>query len=289
MAVYAIGDVQGCFDELLKLLDRVNFDPVVDQIWLAGDLVNRGPKSADVIRFAMDLGSERVNVVLGNHDLHLLANAAGVIEHQHRMDTMDSVLLADDREQLVTWLRHQPLFHHDSTLGFSMLHAGLPTEWSIADACERAKEVETVLQSDNWREFFSNMYGNKPKTWSNELKGWDRLRFITNCFTRLRYCYDDGRLALKFKGAPKDRPVGQKPWFDMPNRISKDDRIVFGHWSTLGVGQYGNAFSLDSGAVWGEKLTAVRIDLEPYQWFTVDADPAGLPHAKNKVTVKPNP
>ncbi len=289
MAVYAIGDLQGCFDELLKLLDHVNFDPDVDQIWLAGDLVNRGPKSADVIRFARDLGSERVKVVLGNHDLHLLANAAGVTDHQHRMDTMDSVLQADDREQLVTWLRHQPLFHHDSILGFSMLHAGMPREWSIADACERAKEVEAVLQSDNWHDFFSNMYGNKPKIWSDNLEGWDRLRFITNCFTRLRYCYDDGRLALKFKGAPKDRPADQKPWFDMPNRMSKNDRILFGHWSTLGTGQYGNVFSLDSGAVWGEKLTAVRIDIEPYQWFTVDADPSGLPHAKNKTTVPPKP
>ncbi|HEC59390.1 hypothetical protein LCGC14_0553870 [marine sediment metagenome] len=287
MAVYAIGDLQGCFDELLKLLDHINFDPVVDQIWLAGDLVNRGPKSADVIRFAMDLGNETVKVVLGNHDLHLLANAAGITEHQHRMDTMDSVLCADDREQLVTWLRHQSLFHHDSQLNFSMLHAGLPPEWSVADACERAREIETVLQGDNWRDFFSHMYGNKPKVWSNKLEGWDRLRFITNCFTRLRYCYDDGRLALKFKGAPKDRPADQKPWFDMPNRASKNDRIVFGHWSTLGTGQYGNVFSLDSGAVWGEKLTAVRIDIEPYQWFSIDADPAGLPHAKNKTTIYP--
>ena len=289
MAVYAIGDVQGCFDELLRLLDLINFDPVVDQIWLAGDLVNRGPKSADVVRFAMDLGCERVKVVLGNHDFHLLANAAGVTEYRHRMDTMDSILLADDREQLITWLRHQPLFHHDSQLRFNMLHAGLPTEWSIADASARAKEVEAVLQSDNWREFFSHMYGNKPKAWSDELTGWDRLRFITNCFTRLRYCHNDGRLALKFKGAPKDKPAGQKPWFEMPNRVTKNDRIVFGHWSTLGTGQYGNVFSLDSGAVWGERLTALRLDIEPYQWFTVDSDPAGLPHARNKVTVKEVP
>ena len=317
MAVYAIGDLQGCYDELLKLLDQINFDPVVDQIWLAGDLVNRGPKSADVLRFAMDLGSDKVKVVLGNHDLHLIANAAGVIEHQHRMDTMESVLDAPDRDKLITWLRHQPLFHHDSELGFSMVHAGLPRDWSIADACKRTKEVEAVLQSEQWRDFCWNMYGNKPKRWSNSLEGWDRLRFITNSFTRLRYCYDDGSLALKFKGAPKENPSSyddevkdsfwktmtsyfslesskkrkmkkgkrkerkQYPWFDIANRISADDRIVFGHWSTLGTGQYGNVFSLDSGAVWGEKLTAVRIDKQPYQWFTVDADPAGLPHAKN--------
>lgn len=320
MAVYAIGDVQGCYDELIKLLDRINFDPAVDQVWLAGDLVNRGPKSADVLRFAMSLGHDVVKVVLGNHDLHLLANAAGVVEHQHRMDTMESVLDAADREQLVTWLRHQPLFHHDSELGFSMVHAGLPPQWSIADACERAKEVETILQSEQWRDFFQHMYGNKPKQWSAKLAGWDRLRFITNCFTRLRYCYRDGSLALKFKGAPKENPsslviekngslwetvqsylslsIGEKskvkiakekdkprkqyPWFEAPNRTSVNDRIVFGHWSTLGTGQYGNVFSLDSGAVWGEKLTAVRIDIEPYQWFTIDADSDALPNAKKK-------
>ncbi len=282
MAVYAVGDIQGCFDELIKLLDLIQFDPEVDQVWLAGDLVNRGPKSAEVLRFAM-AHPNSIKVVLGNHDLHLLANAAGITKHHHKLDTMESVLEADDRELLVFWLRHQPLFYHDAQLNFSMVHAGLPPYWTIADACEKAKEVESVLQSDNWRDFFVNMYGNKPKQWSETLTGWDRLRYITNCFTRLRYCHDDGRLALKFKGAPKDRPSRQKTWFDMPDRLTKNDRIVFGHWSTLGTGRYGNVFSLDSGAVWGEQLTAVRIDQTPCEWFIVDADPAGLPHAKKKV------
>lgn len=321
MAVYAIGDVQGCFDELLKLLDRIEFDPTMDQIWLAGDLVNRGPKSADVLRFCMDLGSDCVKVVLGNHDLHLLANAAGVDTHQHRMDTMESVLDAVDNDLMITWLRHQPLFYHDSRLGFSMVHAGLPPQWSVEEACVRAREVEQVLQSDQWRDFFQHMYGNKPKRWSSKLTGWNRLRFITNCFTRLRYCHINGSLALKFKGAPKENPSTmleetqisfwqtlqsalvrqgndsetaeyngkqrkQYPWFEVPNRVSINDRIVFGHWSTLGTGQYGNVFSLDSGAVWGETLTAVRIDQQPYQWFTVEADPESLPHAKNKKKVK---
>jgi len=237
------------------------------------------------------------------------------------MDTMESVLDAPDREQLIEWLRHQPLFHHDNELGFSMVHAGMPREWSVAEACEHAKEVEQVLQSEHWRDFFQHMYGNKPKRWSESLEGWDRLRFITNSFTRLRYCYQDGALALKFKGAPKENPLSeydvrgtfwqviksylnfehrkydktkkekrkdqkQYPWFEVANRISVDDRIVFGHWSTLGTGQYGNVFSLDSGAVWGEKLTAVRIDKKPYQWFTIDADPTGLPNAKNQTTTK---
>jgi len=282
MAVYAIGDVQGCFDELTRLLERIKFNPKKDQIWLAGDLVNRGPKSAEVLRWAKRLGPNKVKVVLGNHDLHLLATAAGINKHQHPMDTMDSVLEADDRDELITWLRKQPLFHHDAELGFSMVHAGLPPQWSIKKACKRAKEVETVLQGDDWRDFFEHMYGNTPDVWSKTLTGWDRLRFITNCFTRLRYCHDDGRLALKFKGAPRNKITGELPWFEMPERKSSEDRIVFGHWSTLGTGQYGNVFSTDSGAVWGEQLTAVRIDKKPYKWLKIEADPAGLPHAKNK-------
>jgi len=282
VAVYAIGDVQGCFDELLKLLDAVKFNSEKDQVWLAGDLVNRGPMSAEVLRFAKKLGPDRVKVVLGNHDLHLLATAAGVNKHQHRMDTMDSVLEAEDSEELIKWLRHQPLFHHDADLGFSMVHAGLPPQWSIKKSLKRAAEVEAVLQSDDWRDFFKNMYGNMPDTWSKKLTGWQRLRYITNCFTRLRYCHLDGRLALEFKGAPKNKLKDELPWFAMPGRKTEEDRIVFGHWSTLGTGQYGNVFSTDSGAVWGEQLTAVRIDKKKYEWFVVDADPAGLPHAKNK-------
>jgi len=281
MAVYAIGDIQGCYDELIKMLDRVQFDPATDQVWLAGDLVNRGPKSLDVLRFAKQLGKNCISV-LGNHDLHLLANAAGVVEFHHHMDTIEPVLKAADRDELMDWLRQQPLFHHDVDLQFSMVHAGLPPEWTIDEALTRAAEVEAVIKGEQWRDFFAHMYGNKPKSWSPDLKGWDRLRFITNCFTRLRYCHEDGRLALKFKGAPEDKPLHQKPWFEMPNRASQDDNIVFGHWSTLGVGQYGNVFSLDSGAVWGETLTAVRIDQTPYEWITIDADPAGLPYARNK-------
>lgn len=282
MAVYAIGDVQGCYDELMRMLDLVNFEPSQDQVWLAGDLVNRGPKSAEVIRFAIEQGDDVVKAVLGNHDLHLLAYSVGVTKHNHYMDTLESVLKAEDSDELLFWLRHQPLFHHDRDIGFSMVHAGLPPKWTIKKAVKRAKEVEFVLQGDNWREFFKYMYGNQPDSWSKDLEGWDRLRYITNCFTRLRYCHLDGRLALKYKGEPVNKPLGQKPWFEMPERRSHADKIVFGHWSTLGTGRYSNAFSLDSGAVWGEQLTALRIDKKPYQWFVIDADPAGLPHAKNK-------
>ncbi len=281
MPVYAIGDVQGCFDELQQLLELIAFHPDEDEIWLAGDLVNRGPKSAEVLRFAMQ-NQAHVKVVLGNHDLHLLATAAGVNDYLHPMDTMTSVLTAKDRDELIDWLRHQPLFYHDKTLRFSMVHAGIIPQWSIDDACRYAREVEAVLQSDDWPEFFNHMYGNKPRKWSNKLTGWARLRFITNCFTRLRYCDKEGRLALKFKGKPKDKPEGCIPWFAMPNRKTEKDKIVFGHWSTLGTGRYGNVFSLDSGAVWGEALTALRIDQTPHQWFTVKANPECLPHAKNK-------
>ncbi len=283
MAVYAIGDVQGCYDELLKLLDALQFDADQDQIWLAGDLVNRGPKSADTLRYVKSLG-DKAKVVLGNHDLHLLAQASGITEYQHRLDTIDSVLNADDREELLIWLRFQPLFHYDAALQFSMVHAGLPPQWTLTQAQDYAAEVEAVLQGDNWRDFFQHMYGNKPKKWSPDLTGWDRLRFITNCFTRLRYCHEDGTLALKFKGAPKDKPAKQKPWFEMANRLTADQRILFGHWSQLGTGQYGNVFSLDSGAVWGEQLTAVRIDQQPFVWTTVEADPAALPAARNKTS-----
>ena len=281
MAVYAIGDIKGCFDELQAMLELLNFDQQKDQIWLAGDLVNRGPKSAEVLRFAKDLGPTAVKVVLGNHDLHLLANACGVTKHHHRLDTMDSVLNAPDRDELIDWLRRQPLLHHDAKLGFTMVHAGLPPIWTLSKAKKRAQEVEEVLRSDDWPTFFQHMYGNDPQRWSKMLKGWERLRYITNCFTRLRYCHEDERLALKYKGKPSESPDGQTPWFDMPNRKTKTERIVFGHWSTLGTGQYGQVFSLDSGAVWGEKLTALRIDKQPYEWFIIDAQ-----HDQDKPNLK---
>jgi bis(5'-nucleosyl)-tetraphosphatase (symmetrical) len=174
------------------------------------------------------------------------------------------------------------LFHHDADLAFSMVHAGLPPDWSISEAIERANEVEQVLQSTEWRRYFEHMYGNEPKQWSTDLTGWDRLRYITNCFTRLRFCHQDGRLALKFKGAPAENPKPQLAWFEMPERQSVNDRILFGHWSRLGVGQYGNVYSLDSGVVWGDRLTAIRIDKKPIKWFSIEADPDGLPYAKEE-------
>ena len=258
MAVYAIGDVQGCYDELMGLLDEIHFDQVRDTLWFAGDLVNRGPDSLRVLRFVHGLGDNAITV-LGNHDLHLLALAEG-FERRHRSDTPDEILNAPDRDELLTWLRHQPLIHHDEDLGFTMVHAGLPPQWDLALAQQCAAEVENALRGDNYQEFLANMYGNEPDTWNENLQGWDRLRFITNCFSRLRFCNADGKLCLKSKGEPGTQPPGYLPWFEVPGRKSQSQRLVFGHWSTLGLYRNNNVYSLDTGCLWGGLLTAMHLD-----------------------------
>jgi len=266
VAVYAIGDVQGCFDELQALLELIQFDPQHDQCWFAGDLVNRGPKSLETLRFIRDLGNSAV-CVLGNHDLHLIAAASG-----HPIDnddhTLDSILSAPDRVELIDWLRRQPLLHHDNELGFTMIHAGLPPQWDLALARDCAQEVEAMLRSDRIPDFIEHMYGNKPRCWSADLKGWKRLRFTVNCLTRLRYCDDKGTLALKYKGSPGSQPPGFHPWFELAERRSKDLNIVFGHWSTLGARKDPGIFPLDTACLWGGELTALRIDTTP-QWFSL--------------------
>lgn len=259
MAVYAIGDIQGCHDELLALLASIDFDSQRDHLWLVGDLVNRGPKSLEVLRFVRSLG-ERAVCVLGNHDLHLLAIAAGNHRKRKNLDTLAAIFDAPDREELLDWLRHRPLLHHDPELGFAMLHAGLPPQWDIHQAITLAAEVEAVLRSDAHTGFFHEMYGNKPQAWSDQLRGMDRLRFITNCFTRLRYCDTDGNLSLSDKGPPGSQQAGSLPWFDVPGRRSQDTRILFGHWSTLGYVARNNVWALDTGCLWGGMLTAVRLD-----------------------------
>ncbi len=264
MAVYAIGDIQGCYAELMALLEAIRFDENVDQLWLTGDLVNRGLDSLKVLRFVREL-SERTPAaaitVLGNHDLHLLALAAGA-GRRHRSDTLDDVLVAPDRDVLLDWLRHQPVLHTDAILGVTLIHAGLAPQWSLKDAQGYAAELEAVLRGDQHPLFFEIMYGDEPTQWSNTLTGWERLRFITNCFTRLRYCDVAGRLALQSKGAPGTQPAGFVPWFEVPERHSRDSRIIFGHWSTLGLYQDNNVVSLDTGCLWGEHLTALRLDTE---------------------------
>ncbi len=260
MAIYAIGDVQGCLDELQRLLDHIHFDPASDRLWLAGDLVNRGPHSLQTLRFVRNLG-EAAHTVLGNHDLHLLA-ASHDPEYASHKDTLRPVLDAPDRDGLLDWLRRQPLLIHDAELKYTLVHAGLPPQWSIEQARAHAHELEQVLRSDDYVEFLFHMYGNKPHYWSDQLSGWDRLRFITNAFTRLRYCDEDGRMALKYKLAPGSQPKRYRPWFEIVNRCSRDDRILFGHWSTLGdyPTTRHNVYPLDTGCLWGGRLTALEID-----------------------------
>jgi bis(5'-nucleosyl)-tetraphosphatase (symmetrical) len=264
MAVYAIGDVQGCYDELQDLLEHIHFNPEVDQLWFAGDLVNRGPKSLQTLRFIRELGDGAV-CVLGNHDLHLIAAALGhmLSDDDH---TLDAILAAPDREELIEWLRQQPLLHHDEALGFTMIHAGLPPQWDLPLAQQCAHEVEAVLRSDDLAAFIPHIYGNKPKHWSSDLTGWGRLRFIINCFTRLRFCDAHGRLKLKYKGPPGSQPPEYRPWFELPDRKSRDLNIVFGHWSTLGPRRDAGIYPLDTACLWGGELTALRIDGTP-QWF----------------------
>lgn len=264
MAVYAIGDVQGCYAELMALLEMIRFDASADQLWFTGDLVNRGPDSLRVLRFVHELNERNpraVITVLGNHDLHLLALAEGLGRHHHS-DTLDELLDAPDREALLDWLRHQPLLHHDATVGATLIHAGLPPQWSLPAAQQHAAEVEAALQGEHYREFFAHMYGNQPDRWRDDLTAWDRLRFITNCFTRLRYCDADGRLDMQDKGAPGTQSAGYLPWFAVAGRQSENEKIVFGHWSTLGLYQGNNVVSLDTGCLWGRQLTALRLDGE---------------------------
>ena len=274
MAIYAIGDVQGCFDELLVLLDKIRFNPKQDQLWFAGDLVNRGPKSVEVLRYIKNLG-DRAVAVLGNHDFHLLAVSHGCGK-KLRQDTLQSVLDASDSDELISWLRHRPLLHHDETIGFTMVHAGLPPQWNLSEARQYAAEVEAFMRSDEFGSFLEVMYSNLPDIWSDDLKGFDRVRFIVNCMSRLRYCDQAGRLALEYKGAPGSQPDGVLPWFDVSGRRSADESIVFGHWSTLGIGLRNNTWSLDSGCLWGGKLTALRLGSEP-EWFQVACDSVCLP------------
>jgi len=258
MATYAVGDIQGCHNELQRLLEQIYFDPNHDRLWLVGDLVNRGPDSLKVLRFVKGLGNS-ATTVLGNHDLHTLAVANGHLQY-HRNDNIDDILHAEDRDELTHWLRHLPLLHHDAELNFTMIHAGLPPQWDLATAQACAREVETILQSDKHVEFLDRMYGNEPDIWNENLSGWERLRFITNCFSRLRYCDDHGKLALEEKGKPGTQAEGLQPWFEVSNRKTAQTRIVFGHWSTLGVVTTENIYPIDTGCLWGDKLTALRLD-----------------------------
>ena len=274
MAVYAIGDIQGCLQALDRLLTRLRFDPAADRLWFAGDLVNRGPQSLGTLRFVRSLGTAAITV-LGNHDLHLLAAACDPARIRPS-DTLHPVLDAPDGAELLDWLRRQPLLHHDAALGYTLIHAGLPPQWDLELAQACAREVEMVLRGDACADYFAHMYGSEPDLWTDDLRGWERLRFITNCFTRLRYCNGHGRLGLAFKGAPGSQPADYRPWFEIPQRRSRLLRIVFGHWSTLGYRDDPGIFPLDSGCVWGGQLTALRLDGAP-RWTRIPCPGARVP------------
>lgn len=255
MAIYAIGDVQGCYDDLLRLLDFIQFDANKDQLWFAGDLVNRGPKSLETLRLVKSLGTSAVTV-LGNHDLHLLAAANTPITASTKT-ALQQVLLAADRDELIDWLRHRPFFHHDDH--FCLVHAGLPKQWNLTQVLAMTRIAEEALQSDQYPRVLSAMYGDKPDLWSTRLTGMAKLRFIINSFTRMRYCDADGRLDLTFNGPPGSQPEKLIPWFKVPGRKTTDLKIIFGHWSSLGYYQGENCYAIDTGCLWGGQLTAIKL------------------------------
>jgi bis(5'-nucleosyl)-tetraphosphatase (symmetrical) len=256
MATIAIGDVQGCYDQLMRLLERAGYDDRRDVLWFVGDLVNRGPQSAQTVRFVKSLGGRQVTV-LGNHDLALLAITAG-IKRPHRGDTVDDILQASDRDELVAWLRQQKLMHAGD--GYAMVHAGLLPQWSIAQALALAHEVEIALQGPDHHEFLKHMYGNEPVRWRDDLAGYDRLRIVVNAMTRIRLVSPDGAMEFSHKQGLAGAPAGYLPWYDAPARSSRDTAVLFGHWAALGLLLREDVVCLDSGCVWGRTLSALRLE-----------------------------
>ena len=265
MSTYAIGDIQGCYSELQNLLNEINFDERRDELWFAGDLVNKGPKSLQTLRFIKALGVN-AKITLGNHDLHLLAVAKN-IRPLLKKDTIQEILAADDVEELIDWLKSRPLLITDDNLNFTMVHAGLPPQWSLENAKEFAKECELILQSEKINKLLAEMYGDTPNIWSDSLQDYAKQRFIINCFTRIRFCNSDGMLDFDTKVAPGKQNTSLIPWYSLPNRNTKDNKIIFGHWSTVHIGneknfkQY-NVYPIDTGCLWGGRLTAMRLEDE---------------------------
>ncbi len=270
MTVYAIGDVQGCFDELQELVGYISFNPKKDQLWFVGDLVNRGPKSLETLRWVKSLGSAAVTV-LGNHDLHLLAAYSGTKELSST-SSLHSVLKAKDIDELIDWLRQQPLMSYNKKLDFAMVHGGLAPQWSIKEALRYAKEVESKLRSNHYKDFLDNMYGDQPKQWDGRLKGWNRLRTITNFMTRVRFCTNQGVMSFTDKGPPGTQSTRMKPWYEIASRKSQDTTIVFGHWSTLGHVNDHNIIATDTGCLWGGALTAVQIEMDKFITYQVECE-----------------
>ena len=258
MSRYAIGDIQGCCDELRALLTRLGFTADRDRLWFVGDLVNRGPQSLETLRFVHALADNAI-VVLGNHDLHLLAVACGS-RPARRSDTLNEVLHAPDRDLLLEWLATRPLAHFEA--GDLLVHAGVVPQWTVETTLGLAREVESALRNDP-RKLFDHMYGDDPDHWSADLAGTDRLRFAINVLTRMRVCTKEGRVNLRIKGKPPAADSPWLPWFNVPGRRTRDTRVVFGHWSALGLVVREDVIGLDSGCVWGGELTAIDLDGSP--------------------------
>ena len=258
MATYAIGDVQGCFGSLTILLETLRFDPANDRLWFTGDLVNRGPRSLETLRFVRDLG-DRAVTVLGNHDLHLLGVACGG-RRLKAGDTLTDVLEAPDRDELIAWLRFQPLLHRDADRAVTMVHAGLPPQWTLDAAQACAAAVEAKLRSAGIKKLMRHLSANQCDMWSPALPYADQLGYIINCLTRLRYCDPAGRLELREKGPPGSQPAPYLPWFSVPGRLHASETVIFGHWASLGACNEPGVHALDTGCVWGGVLTALCLE-----------------------------
>lgn len=264
---YAIGDLQGCFEPLMRLLESIKFDDKQDRLWFVGDLVNRGPDSLAVLRFISTLAI-KPQISLGNHDFHLLGSLFGGRPWQGKDDTLTEVMNAPDRDELGHWLRQQSLLCYSEELNVAMCHAGISPLWDLPLALRLAKELETVLAGDDYADFLAHMYGNNPAIWSDDLAGIDRLRVITNYFTRMRVCTAEGALDLHFKGPLANTPQARYPWYAVPQRKPISADIVFGHWAALeGVCPNPKVHAIDTGCLWGGPLTALR--LQDKQRFSV--------------------
>ena len=268
MAVYAIGDVQGCYSQLLRLIEKINFDPANDFLWFCGDLVNRGPESLQTLRFIKSLG-HRAITVLGNHDLHLLA-----LYHSKQTlntsDTLSQVLTSSDCDELMNWLQSRPLAYFDESLKTVIAHAGIHPDWNLKQTLALSSELEQVLQGDGSSLFFEKMYGDTPDIWADHLTGFDRLRCITNVFTRMRFIAADHRLDFEAKGGPQQHnDTSLRPWFNLNSQLEPNIKVVFGHWATLATGAYGRHYAIDGGCIWGGCFTALQLDAEGPRWYTI--------------------
>lgn len=262
MATYVIGDVHGCYEDLQKLLVKIDFNPKKDKLWFVGDIINRGPDSLKTLQFIMSLG-DCVQMVLGNHEFHLLASYAGLQKFQDKTDTLKSILEHKNAKKMITWLRNRPLIIRDKKLNVVVVHAGIPPQWSIKKALKKSKKVEKILQQKNWQKFATKyLFSNDPNYWSKKLSKWEKIRYTLNAFTRMRYCDKDGKLDFDLKMHPDKTPrkAELKPWFIWKNRKSANYDIYFGHWSTLGIIDAYQIHTTDTGCLWGGKLTAYHIE-----------------------------